>query len=564
GPVLHHGPHTAPIVTEVFAKLSADSVFSWQALAETPRANTLNRKWFISDQLAILKVLAGLSFLMNYPHGCTEQKVSYAYPSLSYDEIWQQMGLESPDPRLKEFINQTLEFLQSAQIPDGLFGYWPGSKGYVYLTAYITEFLLAVQKANQTAGTGYRLDETMLTRALGALRRAVRSDYPQFLSGYKYYERCAALYALALAGRAETTYLRELAVQTTQVDLISQARILKAIHTSQVNLGDLTDGLENRLWNETLFRLQRGQEVFAGLQQRSMRIGAEVHATEITNLAGLVSAFAVTDRNPEKLQMMVDELVTLGSAGGWGQTNVNSQALLALRDFIAEARKSEVTAEFGLSTGAGLRTLNYDGRKAVLQYASKDAGAGRLRLQENPGNRQFYVRFSQSYLPQAFGHAAAARQRGFVVKRELIRVSQTEAPDSKVAIEQPNTTQTFAIADVLEEHIQVVNPTDRHFVAVSAPFAAGFEPLNPNLATASSEANPNGQTTERVDYQAFLDDRVVYYFDFLPSGTYDFYFRLRATTAGVFTHPPAEAEMMYEQKVTGSSPGVKIIVGRAQ
>jgi hypothetical protein len=181
-------------------------------------------------------------------------------------------------------------------------------------------------------------------------------------------------------------------------------------------------------------------------------------------------------------------------------------------------------------------------------------------LDENPQRREFFVNLAQSYLPQALGSAAEAAQRGFVVKRELIRVSKTEAPSTKVWIDKPNTSHTFAAGDILEEHVQVVNSSDRYFVAVAAPFAAGFEPLNPNLAISSSEAVPSGQTTNKGDYQAYLDDRVVFYFDAMPAGTYDFYFRLRATTAGEFTHPPAEAEMMYEQKVRGNSPGAKVVI----
>jgi len=57
-----------------------------------------------------------------------------------------------------------------------------------------------------------------------------------------------------------------------------------------------------------------------------------------------------------------------------------------------------------------------------------------------------------------------------------------------------------------------------------------------------------------------LDDKVVYYFDYLPAGTYDFYFRLRATIEGDFTHPPARAEMMYDLSVNGNSPGAEIVI----
>jgi uncharacterized protein YfaS (alpha-2-macroglobulin family) len=62
---------------------------------------------------------------------------------------------------------------------------------------------------------------------------------------------------------------------------------------------------------------------------------------------------------------------------------------------------------------------------------------------------------------------------------------------------------------------------------------------------------------------AFLDDAVSFYYDSLPAGTYDFYFRTRATTPGSFVQPPAKAEMMYDASVVGSGAGARIVVERA-
>jgi len=545
-----------PIVTDTFGIVKGDSAFYWKTLFDTPRKNTLHRDLIVSDKLAILKVLSALSFLMHYPHGCIEQKVSYAYPALAYDDIWGQLGLETPDPRLKDYVNKTLEFLKKSQCQSGLFGYWPGSRGYVYLTAYVTEFLITVKNSN----AGYNLDEEMLNRAISVLKRSLRSDYAQFLSGYKYYERCAAIHALAMAGEADVGYLRELASQTGQVDLLSQSRIYKAILMSNARLGRTTGNLEKELWKETVFKLKEGEEVFGGLQQRSMRIGAQVHASEITNLSGLISAFSLSRSSPDKVEMMVDELVTLGSDDGWGNTNVNSNALLSLRDYIQEGKKKDLTAEFDLKDGNSTDRIKFDGRKGALQVELKSKEAGNVSLKSKSRDEELYVEYSQSYLPEKLGSAVAAAQHGFVVKRELIYVSKTDAPDKKVMLEEPETVHSLKIGDMVEEHIQVVNPKDRHFIAVSAPFAAGFEPLNPNLETSSTDANPSGETTDQVDYQAFMDDKVVYYFDFLPAGTYNFYFRLRATIEGNFTHPPAKAEMMYELSVNGNSPGAEIVI----
>ena len=104
----------------------------------------------------------------------------------------------------------------------------------------------------------------------------------------------------------------------------------------------------------------------------------------------------------------------------------------------------------------------------------------------------------------------------------------------------------------------MVNTADRHYVAVVVPLAAGFEPLNPNLETAPPEAKPANALTHQPTYAAYLDDQVAFYFDTLPAGTYDFYFRTRAQIPGEFTQPPARAEMMYDGSVVGTSPGLRV------
>ena len=92
--------------------------------------------------------------------------------------------------------------------------------------------------------------------------------------------------------------------------------------------------------------------------------------------------------------------------------------------------------------------------------------------------------------------------------------------------------------------------------------AAGLEVLNPRLATSPPEAKAKGTHTMEPTYAAFLDEEVAFYYDTLPAGTYDFYFRARATTEGSFTQPPAKAEMMYDAMVVGSSVGAKVMVAR--
>jgi uncharacterized protein YfaS (alpha-2-macroglobulin family) len=172
------------------------------------------------------------------------------------------------------------------------------------------------------------------------------------------------------------------------------------------------------------------------------------------------------------------------------------------------------------------------------------------------------VRVETRYLPAGDGARVAPTSDGFVVSREMSKQQAGGAPAERIPLAEPGKTVRFAIGDVTEEHVRVVNPKDRHFVAIVVPLAAGLEPLNPALATAPPEAKPSSGPTLKPTYVAFLDDQVAYYYDTLPKGTFDFYFRTRASIEGTFIQPAARAEMMYDGAVSGSSAGARIEVVR--
>ncbi len=90
-------------------------------------------------------------------------------------------------------------------------------------------------------------------------------------------------------------------------------------------------------------------------------------------------------------------------------------------------------------------------------------------------------------------------------------------------------------------------------------------PADPcGAAGAPREATPLGRLTAAPSYAIYGDDRVVFYYDWLPRGTYSFYFRVRASFLGSFAQPPARAELMYDSRVHGRSGGAEIrIVGEA-
>jgi hypothetical protein len=417
---------------------------------------------------------------------------------------------------------------------DGLVAYWPGSRGYVSLTAWVVQFLVEAQKA------GFAVDDALLRRLTTTLHQALRSDYSRFVEGEAYVERAWALAALAQAGQFDEAYAAELARRAQFLNLEAKAQVVQAFARAGQSPSAL-ETLTRGLWDGVVFRLFQGRETYGGLQSGAVSGNALVLPSETRTVAEVTRAVALREPKAKRLPVLVEALVTLGRGDGWGSTNASSSALLAL----AERLEPKPGAGAGTSVAVRLdgkeQSVTVGGRTPTVALAGSLPQAGEIRLASAPA-RPVVVRVETSYVPAKDGSEAEARSEGFVVTRLLLRIVRGDAPPERVPLEKAGLTHTLATGDVI------------------VPLAAGLEVLNPALATAPPEARPSAALTLAPSYVAFRDDHVAFYYDTLPAGTFDFAFRSRTTVAGRFVQPPARAEMMYDGAVWGRSHGARIVV----
>jgi uncharacterized protein YfaS (alpha-2-macroglobulin family) len=515
-----------------------------------PRPGTVHRSVLVSDQPALVRMVAGLSFLMEYPFGCTEQRVSRARAHLALKRFREILHLRDAEEELKRVVQTALDWIAAVVDPNGLIGYWPGSKGYVSLTAWVVEFLV------EARGAGFAVEEKLLDTLTRSLERALRSDYSYFIDGESWAERAYALRALARAGRFNASYAAELARNTQYLNLEATAQVLQAFSEGETSPNSTRKALADRLWQGIVFRLWQGREVYGGLQDLALRRNGLILSSETRTVAETTRALARVQPEQARLQVLIDALVTLGRGDGWGTTNANAAALLALAQVLEPPFVSAETHRAEVRLDDRVQPLEMGPQAPIAHWVGTFSGPAVAALTEGEGS--VVIRAETSWVPLADGSQVVAEARGFVVSRELLQFGDEDIPPRRLVLEQPGTAMDFIVGDVVEDHATVVNPADRHYVAVVVPLAAGFEPLNPNLATSPPEATPRGSLTRPPSYAAYLDDQVAFYYDTLPKGTYDFYFRTRATTPGSYIQPAAFAEMMYDGSVRGNGNGARI------
>ena len=282
--------------------------------------------------------------------------------------------------------------------------------------------------------------------------------------------------------------------------------------------------------------------------------------SEVRALSETVRALLAQQPDHPALPALSDALIERAGAGGWGNANTDSAALMAVSALLQADRRATPDLSATLSSGGQQTTLTLGFGDPVVRYTEARGESAQLTLAD--GAVPVLVQAELRYTPSESGAVTAPRAAGFVVARALEVLQAGDAPARKLRLEEAGQSISLALGDIVEEHIQLISPADQSHVALIIPLAAGMEPLNPQLATAPPEATPAGRTTASPDYTDWRDDHVALYFDHLPQGTWDVYFRTRASTPGTFTQPPATADLMYDRAVTGNSAGASVVIAR--
>ena len=135
------------------------------------------------------------------------------------------------------------------------------------------------------------------------------------------------------------------------MDLYSEAKILYAFLTRASDETESINRLTADLLKSLVFALRNGAEVYQGLQYRARSWGGLINSSEIKTLASVARSLYTASPEDTKAQLLVDELISRGEGNGWGNTNANAAALLALGDVLGPQTPPSVGHQFVLQFG---------------------------------------------------------------------------------------------------------------------------------------------------------------------------------------------------------------------
>ena len=118
--------------------------------------------------------------------------------------------------------------------------------------------------------------------------------------------------------------------------------------------------------------------------------------------------------------------------------------------------------------------------------------------------------------------------------------------------------------------LSVIAPEDLHYVVITDPLPAGVEAIDPQLETSAqfgTDPNLEVETIDRGGYGWFWfsnidyrDEQVVISSTFLPAGTYEYVYSIRAAIPGKYHVIPPIAEEYYFPEVYGRGKGSIFII----
>ena len=388
---------------------------------------------------------AGLDFLLQYPYGCTEQQLSRAraYVALKkFRALLQRGRAPRQGPRTPSRTCWTgCRWWSTAT---AWCAYWPGSRGYVLAHRLGGRSSSSRRKAPASPSIQKLLRHAdQLARAGAALRLQ-----PLHRRRGLHRARLGAAPRWRTPGKFDPAYAAELARRAQYLDLEgdgagARSPSCAAATPTPSTLDDLATEDVGRRRHPPLSgpRDLRRPAEGAPRAQRPDPAERDAHAGR-----GDARRQPHAQADAPRLQLLVDALVTLGRGDGWGSTNANASALLALAEvlkppFAGSAAAAVCRCSFGgRPQGAGDRCRTH--RSA--QLASTSADAGELPLQGGAAAGVVVARAKPLHAARPTAARSPRRPTASSSARELLRVPKAgDAPPEHIPLGDPGTTVTF-------------------------------------------------------------------------------------------------------------------------
>jgi uncharacterized protein YfaS (alpha-2-macroglobulin family) len=504
-------------------------------------------------------------YLTSYPYECSEQLSSRIITIAALRDVltaFRAKDLPSAG-EMDASVTRDLKRLQGMQNSDGGFGFWQrGNESWPYLSIHVAH---ALARAKQKE---FDVPKEMFDKSQKYLRE-IESHIPSY---YGVDARRAivayALYVRALMGDRDAPRARKLIAEAglEKLPLESVGWLLSVLSGDSGSVSEVA-AIRHLLNNRVTETAGMAHFVCSYSDSDYLVLNSDRRADGV-----ILEALIGDQPNSDLIPKIVRGLLAHRTRGRWENTQENVFILLALDRYFNAFEK--ITPDFVARAWLGERFAGeqqFKGRSTdrqqvnvPMRYLANQGGAQNLIISKDGAGRLYY-RIGMNYAPSDLNLKPA--DYGFTVERVY------EAVDDRadVARDADGTWHIKAGARV-RVRLTMVATARRYHVALVDPLPAGFEALNPSLATTGSIPRDEKQSgvgefgsrasinsgygwwwwrPEWFEHQNLRDERAEAFTSLLWEGVYKYSYVARATTPGDFVVPPAKAEEMYHPETFG-------------
>ncbi len=517
-------------------------------------AGTVETRVTASLAGAILDALDAIEYEI-YPWqvSCPYILANELLPNVVTARALRQLNVENADlsARLDSLVDTRLSRLEQLQKGDGGWGWCGSEQSDPYFSAYV---LLGLDKAQEA---GYAVDSGVLEAAIGFVTGELE-DAGKLRQNYEANRQAFYLYVLAEFGEPVDDELEALFAEQRDF-LAPYAKGLLASSFSLLQNRSDTVGVLMTELNNSVVLSATGAHWEDG-DRDWFNLSSDVRGT-----AMILGAFSRIDPDSALAANGVRWLMSARTAGHWRTGQEDAWVLMSLTDWMVAS--GELEADFGYAIGvngsveqegnfnagnvAEVETLRIPVSELNVNEANifafgKTGGEGQL----------YYTAHLDSFIS---ADAVGAVDRGFSVQRAYF--------DADCDRQQEDCQPLTAIqaGQQVRVELTIIVPNNHTYAVVTDYLPAGAEAVDPGLRTSPS-SQPGIQPADagnRYGYWGwwyfnrieFRDERVVFYSDFLPAGTYQYSYNLQAMTPGRYQVMPAIAKETFFPEVFGRSDG---------
>lgn len=443
-----------------------------------------------------------MAYLLDYPHGCSEQVTSKAFPLLYVNKF--RAFTDKEKEKIDFNIKEAIKIISSRQLGDGGIAYWPGDRYPTeWVTSYAGHFLIEAQRAGRDvpASVIEKWKRFQKKSAQNWDRRDIYNSYYNY--SMSDLQQAYRLYTLAIADAPELGAMNRL---KEMKDISVQARWRLAAAYAVAGKKDAAAQLIANVSD----------------QVDNYSFSNNTYGTPARDMAMIMETYLLLGKTDKALKL--SRKVSEDLSANYISTQTASFGLIAMSKLAEKMGKGAIAYDWELN---GVKQQAANSGSVFQEIAIKPQEKINV-IFKNKGQGELFVRLLGRTQPLVDN--TPARNGGMNL---YVRYVDENGKELDVTSLRQG---TEFYANVIMQNVSGESVTD---MVLSQIFASGWEIFNNRLF------NEDANTSQSYNYQDIRDDRVYTYFNIGSGYSMAFKVKLQAAYCGRFYLPAVTSEAMY-------------------